>query len=91
MGIEKDYKEFMRVIGICFNSIKTKGSKEEELKKAVCSLLNKPLQYKPKEKPMMEDVINKMKEFEKEEEVYIKLLKELERNKNMLKLLMDSG
>ena len=88
---EKDYEEFIKIIEICFNSVKAKKSKEKELKKAICSLLNKALQYKPKERPTMKDVISEMKEFEKEKNYTLPYSKtELEHNRNMLKILMDS-
>jgi len=90
-GQEADYKGFMEIVKICFDCVMTKDSKEEELKNLINSLLIDALQYKPKERLKMKDIIDKMKLFEKEKKYTLNYSKtELKQNRNILKILTDS-
>jgi len=62
---EQKYAGFVQIVDRCFESIKTKGSKEKNLKNIIRRLLTKALRFKPEERPKMEDLIHKMKKFEK--------------------------
>jgi len=88
---EADYKKFMEIVKTCFDCVMTKDSKEEELKEVINSLLINALQYNPKERPKMKDIIDKMKLFEKEKNYTLNYSKtELKQNRNILKILTDS-
>jgi len=63
-GSEGDYNDFIEIVENNLNSIKTKNTKEENLKKIITDLLIKALAYKPMERPEIKDVISKMKKFE---------------------------
>jgi len=90
-GFEADYRGFMGVVESCFDSIKPKNYKEAELMKVVSNLLTRALQYKPKERLIIEDAIHEMNKFEKEKKHTLGYLKtELAHNKNLLKLLVPN-
>jgi len=88
-GLEPSYKEFIKIVETTFDSIKSKNSKDTELITVVSNLLTKALQYKPKERPIMKDIIHEMKKFEKEKKYILHYSKaELEHSKKLLELLV---
>jgi len=88
--LEADYKGFMEIVEISFNSVKPKNSKEEKLMTIISNLLTRALQYKPKERLIIKDAINEMKTFERKNSYTLNYSKtELEHIKHMLKLLVS--
>ena len=86
---EPKYKEFIKAVAFSFDKVKAEDSKEEDLKKMISGLIIEALKYRPEERPMMKNVIEKMKEFEHKNSYVIEYSKvELEYSKNVLKLLM---
>jgi len=84
-GSEADYNEFIKIVETDFGSIKPKNSKEAELMAIISDLLTRALQYKPEERPIIKDTINKMKRFEKEKKYTLNYSKlELEHCKKLL-------
>jgi len=89
--LEADYKGFIKIVETGFDYIKPKNSKEAELMTVVSNLLTRALQYKPKERPTMKDVIREMKKFEREKKYILNYSKaELEYSEELLKLSMNS-
>jgi len=87
---EVDYKEFMKFIEIGLGSVDPKNFEKMELMELVSNLLNTALRYKPKERPIIKDIIRKMKEFEKKTKYTLNYSKtELEHNKKLLIYIDD--
>jgi len=90
-GLEADYKGFVEVVENCFDSIKPKNPKEAELMAVVSNLLTRALQYKPKERPIIENAIYQMKMFERKKRYTLDYSKiELAYNKELSKLLIPN-
>ena len=86
-----DYKEFKKIVETTLNSVKAEDSKEQDLKKLVSDLLTKALEYEPKERPTVIDLISQMNKFEKEKEYRLDYSKaELRYNKDSIKLLVHN-
>jgi len=86
---EAKYKAFMKVVEASYDSIKPKGSTEENLLGVIRGWLDRALKYDPKERPEIRVVISEMKKFEEEKKCPLKFSQiELEHNKRLLNLLM---
>jgi len=82
--LESNYKGFIKIVETAFNSIKSNNFKEPELMRVVSNLLTKALQYKPKERPTIKDIIREMRKFESEKKYVLNYSKtEPEHGKEM--------
>eukprot|EP00826_Nyctotherus_ovalis_P008030 TRINITY_DN12072_c0_g2_i1.p1 TRINITY_DN12072_c0_g2~~TRINITY_DN12072_c0_g2_i1.p1 ORF type:complete len:510 (+),score=105.61 TRINITY_DN12072_c0_g2_i1:61-1590(+) len=86
---EEKYKEFLQRVRVGIKTIKTSNSTEIALKKIIEELLVKTLKFKPKERPKMWEIVQRMKNFEKVENINTKYaIAEINNNKNILEQLM---
>jgi len=89
-GSEIEYKDFVNIVERQLNSVDPKTPKEKDLKDIIKSLLTKALNFIPKERPTIKDIINEMRKFERKKKHYLKYLEEeANHNENLMKLFVS--
>eukprot|EP00826_Nyctotherus_ovalis_P031961 TRINITY_DN2576_c0_g1_i1.p1 TRINITY_DN2576_c0_g1~~TRINITY_DN2576_c0_g1_i1.p1 ORF type:complete len:292 (-),score=28.72 TRINITY_DN2576_c0_g1_i1:277-1152(-) len=89
MGTDKAYSSFMESIENFLNSIEVKSATEQKMKSTMKEILTSTLEYVPKKRPKMKEIISKMRELEKANNISINYSQtELSNNKKISDLLM---
>jgi len=84
----EDYTVFVKLSENKFNSVKIKDATEKSMLENIKSLLTDALNYKPKERPEMKNIIRSMKEYERAKRVRLRYSEtELNDNKHLMNLL----
>jgi len=89
---ELEYRNFMKIVETTLNSVEGRNSEEENLKKLISDLLIRTLQFEPKERATVMDLITEMKKFEKEKKYKLDYSEaEIKYNEDLLKMLIPNG